>query len=227
MARTEKPGAKLKILRAAERLFAQQGFDATSVDQVAAAAKVNKALIYYYYKSKDGLREALFAHVQQDLIDFMDRYLAGITDSQRGRLSAQGVEETLRDLARGNLEKFVRDMIDFLEEHRDALKLMLMESFKTTSDYPAIFGFFETIFRDQLSKITAMGGPYAAGGRELIYEFFTGFMPMLTFVVLHDQWARHFRTSENKVKRDFLESYIKTHIMNTRDQNQRKKEASS
>ena len=41
-----------KILDAAERLFADQGFDATSVESIAAAAGVNKALIYYYFKDK-------------------------------------------------------------------------------------------------------------------------------------------------------------------------------
>jgi hypothetical protein len=148
----------------------------------------------------------------------MDRFLGSVTADQLRRMSTEGAAEALRELSPGQLERFVRDMIDFLEEHRDALRLVLMESFKTSSDCPVIFGFFETIFRDQLAKIKARGVPYAAGMRDLIYEFFTGFMPMLTFIVLHDQWARHFKTSESAVKRDFLDSFVKTHIMNTRYQ---------
>lgn len=209
------PDTKSKILKNAEILFAKQGYDATSMDQIAAKAGVNKALIYYYYKSKTGLRSALFAHVQQDMIDFMDQSLSGVSAKQLRRLSSADAKKAVAVFSHEYLEQFIRAMIDFLEEHHDALKLVMMESYKTTSDYPAIFGFFETIFRDQLDKIKAKGVPYSSGARELIYEFFTGFIPMLTFIIFHDQWARHFKVSEEKVKREFMESFIKTHVLNT------------
>jgi TetR/AcrR family transcriptional regulator len=47
------------ILDAAEDLFAKQGFAATSVKQIGAAAGVNPALIHYYFGSKEGLYRAL------------------------------------------------------------------------------------------------------------------------------------------------------------------------
>jgi len=206
--------AKAKILATAEALFARQGYDATSMDQIAAKAKVNKALIYYYFESKDGLKKALYKHVQQDLIDFMDRFLAEITPEQLRMISDQGLKAALEGSIMEYMERYVRNMIDFLEEHRSALKLMLMESIKTSSDYPTIFGIFETLIRDQMAKMRAKGILYTAGAQELIYEFFTGFMPMLTFIVFHDQWARHFKISEEKAKKDFLESFIKSHIIN-------------
>jgi len=46
---------KVKILINARTLFAKQGFDATTVDDIAAESGVNKALIYYYFKNKSGL----------------------------------------------------------------------------------------------------------------------------------------------------------------------------
>ncbi len=204
-----------RILRTAERLFAGAGFDGTSVDQIAAGAGVNKAIIYYYFKSKDGLREALFHHVQGDLIAFMDRLLGGFSAAKLRRLSALPPARAIREMPPGYMERFLLDMISFFEEHRDALRLMIMESLKTDSDSPAIFGFFETIFRDQLKKVRARGLPYDAGAKELIYEFFTGFVPLAMFIVLHDQWARHYRTGEEQVKRDFLESFIRSHVLST------------
>jgi AcrR family transcriptional regulator len=207
--------ARERILRNAEHLFARQGYDATSVDLIASRARANKALIYYYFKSKDGLRDALFAHVQQDFIGFMDRFLSQIPAEKLRRLSALETEQALRAYSRKRLERFIQEMIAFLEEHRDALKLVMTESLKTASDCPAIFRFFETIFRDQLAKAKARGVPYAAGARELIYEFFTGFMPLVTFIILHDQWARHFKVAEAEVKRDFMDSFIKTHVLQT------------
>ncbi len=47
------------IARTAARLFAERGFDATSVREIVEAAGVAKPTLYYYYGSKDGLAQAL------------------------------------------------------------------------------------------------------------------------------------------------------------------------
>jgi TetR/AcrR family transcriptional regulator len=47
------------ILRAAERIFAEAGLAGARTDGIAAAAGVNKALLYYYFKSKDALYVAV------------------------------------------------------------------------------------------------------------------------------------------------------------------------
>ena len=51
MAGRKKESAREKIMKVAVSLFAKKGFDAATVDEIAAKAKVNKALIYYYYKN--------------------------------------------------------------------------------------------------------------------------------------------------------------------------------
>jgi len=52
---------KCLILNAAKKEFAEKGFDGARIDQIAATAKVNKQLIYYYFENKD----TLFTHVLQ------------------------------------------------------------------------------------------------------------------------------------------------------------------
>ncbi len=47
------------ILAAAEQSFATAGLDGARTDAIAAKAGVNKALLYYYFKSKAGLYEAV------------------------------------------------------------------------------------------------------------------------------------------------------------------------
>lgn len=51
---------KERILDAAERLFADKGFDATSMRLITAAAGVNLAAVNYHFGSKAGLLEAVF-----------------------------------------------------------------------------------------------------------------------------------------------------------------------
>ena len=47
------------ILAAAEAIFAHSGLAGARTDAIAAAAHVNKAMLYYYFKSKDQLFEAV------------------------------------------------------------------------------------------------------------------------------------------------------------------------
>ena len=51
--------ARAAILAAAEQNFAKSGLAGARTDAIAATAGVNKALLYYYFKSKGGLYEAV------------------------------------------------------------------------------------------------------------------------------------------------------------------------
>ena len=54
-------GTKEKILDTAEELFAEYGFDATSLRAITAAAQVNLAAVNYHFGSKEALIDAVFA----------------------------------------------------------------------------------------------------------------------------------------------------------------------
>ena len=59
-----RPDRKAAILLAAERLFAQHGYHAVSIRQIAAEAGVPLALVGYYHGAKHELFHAIFAHWQ-------------------------------------------------------------------------------------------------------------------------------------------------------------------
>jgi AcrR family transcriptional regulator len=54
-----KVDTKQRILDSAERLFADRGFEATSLRTIIADAKVNLAAVHYHYHSKDALLDAV------------------------------------------------------------------------------------------------------------------------------------------------------------------------
>jgi AcrR family transcriptional regulator len=56
---TEFNEKQLEILQVAEQLFAEEGFDGTSVRDIAKKANVNIAMISYYFGSKEKMLEAL------------------------------------------------------------------------------------------------------------------------------------------------------------------------
>ena len=57
---------RTRILDAAEELFMQHGFEATSMRLLTAKAGVNLAAVNYHFGSKDALIEALFRRRVED-----------------------------------------------------------------------------------------------------------------------------------------------------------------
>jgi AcrR family transcriptional regulator len=70
-----KHDTKDRILDAAERLFAQHGFDATSLRMITAAADVNLASVNYHFHSKNSLIEAVLirriAPINRERLDML------------------------------------------------------------------------------------------------------------------------------------------------------------
>jgi TetR/AcrR family transcriptional regulator len=88
------------ILHAAERIFADEGLEGARTDAIAAAAGVNKALLYYYFRSKHRLyREVL------------EGYLADFNRQAMELLSSEGS-------ARAVLERYINLHFDFIAAHR-------------------------------------------------------------------------------------------------------------
>lgn len=74
---TNAPTTPETILRAADALFGQRGFDATSTREIAAASQTNLALIHYHFRGKEGLyRAVLDAHYAR-LAEVLARALGG------------------------------------------------------------------------------------------------------------------------------------------------------
>lgn len=66
-----------RILIAATAEFATRGFDGTTVDRIAARARLNKAMIYYHFQSK----RALYTCVLRDIFTIIADRLAAIAAS--------------------------------------------------------------------------------------------------------------------------------------------------
>src|SRR5271165_1588339 len=61
--------SRAAILKAAVAEFADHGVAVARTDAIARAAHVNKALLYYYFKDKDALHEAVLDSVFSGLRD--------------------------------------------------------------------------------------------------------------------------------------------------------------
>jgi TetR/AcrR family transcriptional regulator len=82
-----RPETVSRILATAERIFAEKGLAGARTDEIARAARVNKALLYYYFKSKDELYGAVVRSLFQGLQDVIET-AAGSDVSYRDRITA-------------------------------------------------------------------------------------------------------------------------------------------
>jgi TetR/AcrR family transcriptional regulator len=88
------------ILQAAERIFADEGLEGARTEAIAAAAGVNKALLYYYFRSK----EALYREVLEGYVADFNRRALEVLSSE--------------DSARSVLERYINLHFDFVAAHR-------------------------------------------------------------------------------------------------------------
>jgi AcrR family transcriptional regulator len=94
-----------RILEAAELVFARRGLKGTRVREIAAAAGVNAATLYTYYRSKRLLYEAVLERGVQPLLELMVEFSAGPGGSEAGERLIEAVMQHLA--ARPHLSRLI------------------------------------------------------------------------------------------------------------------------
>lgn len=104
------PNTRLDILTAARQVFAQKGYDGTSVREVAEMAGVNKAMIYYHFHDKIDLYRAVLSYSFDAMQQIWDHEVFKKTAS-----------------AREKLHVFIEGFIRFQHKNEDFRKILTME----------------------------------------------------------------------------------------------------
>ena len=82
MARDTLVDSRQEILRTATRLFQQRGYDATSMNDVAAALKLSKGGLYHHFQSKDEILFEIMNHAMEITEDRVLAPVRGIADPE-------------------------------------------------------------------------------------------------------------------------------------------------
>ena len=116
------------ILRAATRVFAQNGYFQSQVADVARVAGVAAGTVYLYFKSKDDLLVSIFERSMKEVLAEGRNAVHGVTDAA----------ERLRVLAHLHLDRLGRDKhlaVVFQVELRQSVKFMERFSESFLQDY--------------------------------------------------------------------------------------------
>jgi len=137
VARDDEDGTRDRILRTAERLFAERGFNGVSVRELAAAAQVNIASIGYHFKSKEGLLSEVYRRHCEPMIE---ERLRGLKASSRLRGKAKVaaiieafIRPALAQVEVEDGETFIRLRAVLSGENSELLEKLVAENFDQSS----------------------------------------------------------------------------------------------
>ena len=106
---TELNDKQIKILQVAEKLFAEKGFDGTSIRNISKEAEINIAMVSYYFGSKEKLLESMILFRTRDL---------------KMQLENLFLEESS---AVEKIDKFIELYIDKIDGNRDLYQILHFE----------------------------------------------------------------------------------------------------
>jgi TetR/AcrR family fatty acid metabolism transcriptional regulator len=107
--KTNRTGKRARILDAAVKVFAEHGFHAATVAQIAREAGVADGTIYLYFKSKDDLLLRLFDEKMTDLVEEAREALAKEPD------------------APARLKRFIQLHLSLVEKNPDLASVLIVE----------------------------------------------------------------------------------------------------
>lgn len=98
-----------QLITIGRQLFAERGFDATSVEEVAARAKVSKPVVYEHFGGKEGLYAVV---VDREVRSLLDRVAAALTAGHPRQL----------------LEQAALALLDYIEEETNGFRVLVREA---------------------------------------------------------------------------------------------------
>lgn len=99
-----------QLIVVGRKLFADRGFEGTSVEEIAAVAGVSKPVVYEHFGGKEGLYAVV-----------VDREIAGLLGSISDALAADGGSHLL-------LERAALALLDYVENNTDGFRIMVRDS---------------------------------------------------------------------------------------------------
>ena len=99
-----------QLIEVGRKLFADKGFEGTTVEEIAAKANVSKPVVYEHFGGKEGLYAVV-----------VDREIAALLGGITGALSAElGSRETL--------ERAAMALLDYIESSTDGFRILVRDS---------------------------------------------------------------------------------------------------
>lgn len=207
--------ARERIIKAATQLFSQKGYDATRVSDIATAADVNKALIYYYFKSKEDILDymvhSLLNNAVSITMDFIQTNIVqmiknGDLDIKPDRLHFAHDEAINQFLQ--NSHKFYEQVVDYALKNRHIIRILMLESLKSGKHQNSLFKFMDFVGGTEenpiFKSIAEADQDFAYSDEMVLFKLFFSIIPVLSFAAYFDDYKALSNLSDEQLKKSFL-----------------------
>lgn len=214
----DNPEAKERILRASIELFSKKGFDATSVTEIAQSAEVTKALIYYYFRSKeeimDSLVQSLLDKITSMTMDFVHANIvqmiqAGRLDIEKDRLTFATQEDITYFLENGYT--YFEKVLDFALDNRAIIRILMFESLKNSKNHNELFRLMSFTTENNnnplLKTISEADSDFSYSADMVMFKFFYTIFPLVNFAVYYDDYKTVSGQSDGELRSSFLRTF--------------------
>ncbi|WCT56042.1 helix-turn-helix domain containing protein [Paenibacillus kyungheensis] len=122
------------ILEIAYRLFAEHGFDKTSMSMISKELKMTKPALYYHFPSKNSIIDALFNEICQSI---RFEYFFDITSYTKQNFEQQFINDGLKILAAQQTDEYYARIMNqyqalgYREVHYAQTLINILEGFQT------------------------------------------------------------------------------------------------
>ena len=159
-----------QLIAVARTLFAQKGFEGTSVEEIAATAEVSKPVVYEHFGGKEGLYAVV-----------VDREMQRLLDRFTSTLASGGHPREL-------LERAALVLLDYIEDETDGFRVLTRDSPIATS------GTFSSLISEVARKVEhLLAAQIGTGGHDpRAAELYS--QALVGMVALVGQWWLETRT---------------------------------
>ena len=128
-----------QLIAVARGLFAERGFDATSVEEVAARAQVSKPVVYEHFGGKEGLYAVV---VDREITTISAAISSAITDPAGGTAVAPDAEDLGTPDAPGSAsriaERAALALLTYIEDSPDGFRILSAGSDRAAGTYSTL-----------------------------------------------------------------------------------------
>lgn len=212
---------KEKIIETSTELFSKNGFDSTSIDEIAREAGINKALIYYYFKSKEDILDqivhSLLEKATSLAMDFVHVNIVqlikeGRLDIKRDRLQFKD-EQAVNQFIR-NSHLYYQRLLDFVLEYKSIFRILMLESLKHGKHHKSIFQVLDLTKDDETNPIfktiSEADHDFSYSEEMVLFRFFFTTVPLITFAAYYDDYKEISGLSDSRLRELFLWSFQTT-----------------
>lgn len=133
-----------QLIEVARSLFAERGYEGTSIEEIAQRAQVSKPVVYEHFGGKEGLYAVVVDREMSALLDGITTSLTKATNNQ----------------SRLRVERVALALLTYVDEHTDGFRILIRDSPASISS-----GTYSTLLNDAIGQVSSiLAGDFAKRG---------------------------------------------------------------